>query len=269
MGRLEKVFITLTILFVCSCASKRALEPVSMQANLQPSQKLNKSCFTGVEAAVMIDHQYFEVCYDPNFRLARYVKHTVKKENVESAGTERRNKFTVDKKLIEKNLPYVKPQEYVGSGYDRGHLAPAADFAYSQRAMDLSFVMSNMAPQSKSLNQRAWLKLETQVRKWACGEGHLTVITGPILKSGLKKLRSGLAIPEKFFKVVIDETAPKKALAFVYSQKDNSETFYSERLISFADLHKETQHNFSDLLPYSEQGIFKQPADLPAWKSCR
>lgn len=271
MGRLT-VRLTLNIvalLAIWSCANKPVQKDLSLNTTGPLKRSQNSGCFSAAESAVSVNHGFFEVCYDPDYRLARYVKHTVKKENLESAGAERRNKFIADKKIIEMRLPYVKPDEYRRSGYDKGHLAPAADFAHSQQGMDISFVMSNMAPQLKNLNRKAWLKLETQVRQWACGEGQLTVITGPVLKAGLKKLRSGLVVPEEFFKVIIDETKPKKALAFLYSQKDGAETEYSQRVISFAELEKKISHNFSEHFSSDERSIFTQAAAPQQWKSCR
>lgn len=45
-------------------------------------------------------------------------------------------------------------------------------------------------------------------------------MTGPILKKGLLKLKSGLPIPQEYFQIVLDETSPKKMLSFIYKQSD-------------------------------------------------
>lgn len=173
---------------------------------------------------VTLDHGYFKVHYDPEIRLARYVEYTLKREHLLTKAGKRKNKFIPDPILVNSHQPFVTTKEYTRTGYDRGHLAPSADFTFSQEANDLTFVMSNIAPQRPNLNRGVWKKLEEEVRKWACGEEKLTVITGPIFHGNDPKLPSGLIIPQRFFKIVIDETPPRKTIAFIHHQKDPKTT---------------------------------------------
>lgn len=102
------------------------------------------------------------------------------------------------------------PADYSRSGYDRGHLAPAGDFKYSQRMMGESFFMSNMTPQAPQFNRGIWKELEDQVRQWAVRDNGLYVITGPILKPGLPTIgkQNEVAVPEQFYKVILYCNAP-------------------------------------------------------------
>ena len=145
-------------------------------------------------------------------------------------------------------LKAVNPKDYIHSGYDRGHMAPSADFLWSQRANDETFVMSNMVPQTPNLNQKAWSKLEAQVRRWGCGEKKITVITGPILEDNLPKLLSGIPIPRKFFKVIVDETPPKKTIAFIYDQYDAVGTKYVDRIASIDDITGKTKLRIASMI---------------------
>jgi DNA/RNA endonuclease G (NUC1) len=196
---------------------------------------------SSLEAAdyMVLDHKYFVVHYDKSYRLARYVNYTLTADQLKkSKPGAREDDFRADPMLATFKSTSVTPKEYLHSGYDQGHLANSKDFSYSSEANSATFVMSNMAPQKPNLNRNAWLKLENQVRKWACGENQVTVITGPILKKDLKKLKSGLVIPEKFFKIVLDETPPKKSLAFIYTQADKGDMM-AKRQVSVADLKAE------------------------------
>ena len=94
--------------------------------------------------------------------------------------------------------------DYRGSGYDRGHLAPAADFKYSVTAMDNSFLLSNIAPQEPTFNQQAWNGLENATRACAKQVGNLTVITGTLGKSGSLHGRGRVTIPASFYKMWTD-----------------------------------------------------------------
>lgn len=182
---------------------------------------------------VHIDHGYFQVGYDEELRLPRYVVYQLKAENLKIKRAMRRNKFKPDPYLVEHGHRHVLPTEYAGSPYHRGHMAPHADFAWSQEASDLTFVMSNMAPQLPNLNSNAWLGLEKQVRLWGCGEGIVTVITGPVLGGDMVELGSGLKVPPAFFKIIIDETPPIKAIAFIYNQGDRGDVLH-QRQVSIA-----------------------------------
>ncbi len=103
------------------------------------------------------------------------------------------------------------PADYSRSGYDRGHLAPAGDFKYSQRMMGESFFMSNMTPQAPQFNRGIWKELEDQVRQWAVRDNGLYVITGPILKPGLPTIgkQNEIAVPEQFYKVLLYCNSPQ------------------------------------------------------------
>ena len=80
-----------------------------------------------------------------------------------------------------------------------------------------SFYMSNMSPQKPDFNRGVWKKLEKEVRRYAYNEGSVFVITGPILERNLKKIgrANKVSVPRHFFKIVYDETPPRKMIAFV------------------------------------------------------
>jgi endonuclease G len=148
------------------------------------------------------------------------VEYRLKREHLTKKLGKRRDKFIPDPILVKSGMPFVTAAEYKRTGFDRGHLAPAADFSFSQAANDETFVFSNIAPQTKLLNRGAWLRLEQQVRRWACGEGEVTIITGPVITASDQHLPSGLMIPQSFFKIIIDETPPKKTIAYIHHQND-------------------------------------------------
>ena len=212
--------------------------------------------------AVEVDHKYFKILYSPKYRLPAWVEYAVTKGDLKGPG-KRRDNFHKDKILESMGIEPVGPKDYPGKQYDRGHMAPAADFKKSQEATDATFVMSNMAPQTASLNRRAWEKLEARVRTWICGEEKLTIVSGPILKDGLKKLDKGIAIPERFFKVVYDETPPLKSIAFIYLQSDDGDP-YKERIADIAEIEKETNLRFPKRI-----ADYPQVKDIGSWKACK
>ena len=211
---------------------------------------------------VVLDHRWFKVHYDPQIRLARYVEYTLERENLLHKLGKRKNKFIPDPILVKSNLPFATTKEYTRTGFDRGHLAPSADFTFNQAANDQTFVMSNIAPQTKLLNRGVWKNLEKQVRFWACGEKKLTILTGPIFGPTDKTLPSGLIIPQRFFKIIIDETPPRKVRAYIHHQKDPKTTMpYREFPVS--EVERASGLSFPHSFP-KESGEWKSEDCLPA-----
>ena len=123
--------------------------------------------------------------------------------------------------------------DYKKSGYDRGHLSPAADFAFDEEAMSKTFYMSNMSPQAGSFNRGIWKDLEAQVREWAGIFGRVYVVSGPILEKRASEYKTigenAVVVPEFYYKVLLaplyadeaDKATPEDAesvlaLAFIF-----------------------------------------------------
>ena len=109
--------------------------------------------------------------------------------------------------------------DYSNSGYDRGHLCPAADQKWSEKAMIDCFSMANMAPQAHSLNSGAWATLEKKERYWAKRDSAIVIIAGPIYEEGDSQRigGNGVRVPSAFFKVIIAPYIDNpRGIGFVY-----------------------------------------------------
>ena len=114
---------------------------------------------------------------------------------------ERSDKFITDPKI---STGSATKEDYTGSGFDRGHIAPAADMGWSENTMQESFFMSNMSPQRPKCNRGIWKKGEEQVRDWAKNYGQLYVVAGPVLKKGLPAIGANrVSVPELYYKVLL------------------------------------------------------------------
>lgn len=209
---------------------------------------------------IRIDHKYFKILYSKKHRLPVWVEYTIGKDDLKGPG-KRRDNFHLDSQLKQMGIPPVAKKDIPGNLFDKGHMAPAADFKRSQDAMDTTFVMSNMTPQKANLNRHAWESLEGRVRTWICGEEKLTIISGPILTGKLEKLDAGITIPEKFFKIVYDETPPLKSIAFVYSQTDSGDP-YLNRIESIATIEKMAEIHLPKAI-----STYPEVTDVAAWKA--
>lgn len=111
-----------------------------------------------------------------------------------------------------------KLRDYFRSGFDRGHLAPAADAKFSQRAMDQTFFLSNMSPQvGEGFNRDYWSHFEYFCRNLTKDYKSVRVITGPLFlpqrgPDGISRVTyqvigdpPGVAVPTHFYKIIVGE----------------------------------------------------------------
>lgn len=254
----------LFILFVMGCASP----PPEKETQIAPPQKIlaEISAQAPQERLVHLDHKYFEVFYSPEHRLAKYVRYTLTAEQLRARQFKRSDRFRADEQLTALGQPAVQAKDYRKSGYDKGHLAPADDFAWNHEAMDETFVLSNIVPQKAALNRGPWKRLENRVRRWACGEEKITIYTGPILSPDLKTTKTGLRIPKEFFKLIIDETPPKKSAVFILRQNDKGDVL-AQRLTTLAELQKKIHETL--VFDANEEEV-RRPAQVNQWieKDC-
>jgi endonuclease G, mitochondrial len=145
--------------------------------------------------------------------------------------------------------------DYRGSGYDRGHMAPAADMAWDDQAMSESFYLSNMVPQAGvGMNRGIWAELEKKVRDWALERGELYVYSGPIYDgSEAKTIGSNhVAVPGFLFKVVLDPKL-KEAIAVIMPNRKLRTEDMQNYLVSVREVEKQTGLHFFTALPAADQ----------------
>ena len=162
----------------------------------------------------------------------------------------------------------VRYSEYTKSGYDRGHLAPAADMAFSDEAMTESFLMSNVAPQLPSFNRGIWNKLEGKVRDWASTGEALYVVTGSCWDStsaGLKE--TGIPVPGYFYKVIFDTNRKSRGMVvFLIPHNDAPRNSLFDYVITVDSLEVLTGIDFFGQLPDSLENELESQVRVRLWK---
>lgn len=156
--------------------------------------------------------------------------------------------------------------DYRGSGYDRGHLAPAADMAFSEAAMSESFYLSNISPQRPAFNRGIWRKLEAQVRTWARRYRRLIVVTGGIVAAENAE-RIGdeeVAVPEYFYKVIYDPKR-QKMLAFILENRGYEQQELASFVFSVDRAEERSGLNFFFALPDEAEEAMESTANPTAW----
>lgn len=160
----------------------------------------------------------YTASYNPTYRTPHWVGWELTRDETKG-DEERTNKFVPDPDVPE---PRAEHADYTNTGYDRGHMAPAADMKWSEKAMAESFYMSNICPQDQKLNRDDWGDLEDLCRAWAKKYGRVYITCGPIYDSKRPKRigKHRVAVPNRFFKVVLIYNRKNPvAMGFLFDNK--------------------------------------------------
>lgn len=180
----------------------------------------------------VIKHSAMALVYDEDHEQAKWVAHIITPDII-GGDVSRSNDFRTDPKVITGTcveedyfLKYLQPDStyvYDGYGYDRGHLAPSADFRWSEKALSESYYYSNMSPQVADFNRGKWAELEGMLRGYVYRhKKQLYVVSGPILKPDLPKSERSInkvSVPELYYKVVLD-LENQRAIGFIMPNKE-------------------------------------------------
>lgn len=211
-------------------------------------------------------HKHYAVSYVEKHEQAEWVAYELTKSSLRVKNVQRSNDFRPDPKVRSKS---ANDKDYRGSGYDRGHMVPAGDMAFSREAMSETFYMSNISPQVRAFNQGIWRELEELIRNWAFKDKKLYVVTGSIFGESREQIgRTGVTVPEAYFKVLLDLEEPEqKGIGFIMP----NEVSY-ERINTFAmsidEVERQTGFDFfSDLMDDSEEEAIESKYDMSRWKT--
>ena len=194
----------------------------------------------------IIKHKNYILSYSEKFEQAEWVAYELSSN--ETVGLIKRDDDFRPDPVVKTGSANLK--DYKGSGYDRGHLAPAADMGFSAAAMSESFYMSNMSPQKPSFNRGIWKNLETQVRNWAKVYDKIYVVTGGVLKSGLPFIgENRVAVPEKYYKIIFREKGSHAEMIAFLLANMKSEQPLSSFVVSVDEIEKLTGVDFFPQLP--------------------
>lgn len=171
------------------------------------------------------DYKGFSLMYNEDTEQPRWVLYILTHKMLTGKKYERTDKFVADRNIISCS---ATPSDYKHSGYDKGHLCPAADMAWSAQSESECFYMSNMSPQVPGFNRGIWKTLEEKVRKWAKINDSIVVITGPVIADSSNAIGANkVIVPAFFYKVVADISYPTyKTIAFLMPNKTLDDDIY-------------------------------------------
>lgn len=224
----------------------------------------------------LVCHSAMCLVFCDEYRLAKWVVHILTGDIIEGR-VSRTNDFRPDPKIpntgVEEDyfLKYEQEDgsfEYDGFGYDRGHLAPSADFRWSETALSESYYYSNITPQTPEFNREKWAEIEGFLRTYIFNnpDNELFVVTAPVLREGLPVQERGvnkLPIPELHYKIAVDFER-QMGVGFLVPQ-ENLIYPISWYAVSIDSIENLTGINFfANLTPEQEKKI-ESTFDLSKW----
>ncbi len=210
----------------------------------------------------VVRHSGYTLGYCEEHEQARWVAYEL--TSFEVAGSQpRKDNFRADPAVSTGSSSLT---DYRSSGYDRGHLAPAADMKLNSTYMSESFFMSNMSPQDASFNRGIWKKLEETVRKMAVGSGAIYVVTGPIFYSNKGTIGGNrVTIPGSYYKVILDFREPGiKAIGFILPNAASSQPL-STFVVSVDVVESKTGLDFFYGLPDDIENQIESNYNFSEW----
>lgn len=209
----------------------------------------------------LVRYEAFEVHFNKDRGIANCAQYELIASELHG-GLERDGDFACDPSVA--GCPDVL--DYAGSGMDRGHLVPAADLKWNGNAMRQSFLLTNVCPMHKALNEGGWAKLEEKVREWAVRDSALLVFTGPVITAGDSTLASGkVTVPGRFFKVVMAPCVrPMRAIAFIYPNGRCGGRL-RQYAVSVDEVERLTGLDFFPYLSTGAQHRLESPVNLDVW----
>ena len=210
----------------------------------------------------IVKHTYYTLSYNEKYEQAEWTAYELTPNHIKRI-KRTRPYFIYDKGVKTKSANY---RNYKKSGYDKGHLVPAGDMRFSLDAYNDTFYTSNISPQNHQFNAGIWNRLEQKTRYWAGKYGNLYVVTGGVLKEGLKTIgEENVAVPNQFYKIILDYNNSKpKAIAFLMNNKDSKSPLY-KFTTSIDRIEKLTGIDFFPALPDEIENALESKSDYKGW----
>jgi endonuclease G len=222
---------------------------------------------------------YFALSYNSDKGTPNWVSWCLQASDIGSAP---RAEFYPDLTLP-RGFKQVKPADYSGGGFDRGHMCPHSDRSSSSQASEATFVMTNMVPQAPNCNQKGWADLEDYCRGLAKRKGQtLYIVAGPAGQGGegLKGVRDTIGrtakvtVPAQVWKVVLalDDgkgdasdvnrvTRDSRVFAVVMPNDQSVGHGWAKYRTSVSEVEKLTGYRFFDRVPADIIGPLKERVD--------
>ncbi len=235
---------------------------VAQTYDLQPA---NLAVLRNSNPSQIIEHVGYTVSYNERLHIPNWVSYELTSEEVQGTVPRKGNGNFCPDPLV--NGVEITTYDYSGSGYDRGHMAPAGDMKWSVQAMQESFYLSNICPQNPNLNSGDWRILEEKIRTWAGYYKSIYVVCGPIVEKKYKTIGpNNIAVPSAFFKVLLRVTdSGVESIGFVFPNESGHKPLTSY-MVPVDTIEKMVGIDFFSVLPDNLEKETEKTYCAECWK---
>jgi endonuclease G len=205
--------------------------------NAQDNKYIPSNCGT------VLKHENYILSYVKKINSSEWVCYELSYPEINCIATKRYNYFIQDKFILE-GTP--KHNDYTNSGYDRGHLAPAADMCFSHVAMLESFYTSNILPQTPKLNRFTWKYLEYDIRNYVKKTKYnLYIITGGIYLDSTNYIgvENKILVPTHLYKIIYDDIN-NKIISFIFPNNNDIDNKILNYQTTIDEIEQKTNIDF-------------------------
>lgn len=207
--------------------------------------------------------QNYAVHYRYDKKVAEWVAERITVEDI-SGTARRRNDFRVDRDIPSDHRAELS--DYAGSGFDRGHLAPAAANTQTAEIMSESFLLTNMVPQVPRHNRGIWRILELRVNQWVQQGKDIYVVNGTVFEQDHTTIGgNSVGVPTALYKVIVDRSAPKAIAFLIPNQSEPSASDLHLFATTVREIERITGIDFHPSLPEHKHHIETTEPDLSLW----
>jgi len=208
----------------------------------------------------VVEHTYYSLSYLEEHEQAEWVHYKLNSTMLKGEIPRKKN-YTIDRKV---STGSAKTSDYTNSGFDRGHLVPAADMKMDFTSVKEAAYMSNISPQKPKFNNGVWSRLEKRIRLRA-KKSELYITTGGVLSpADLKKIgKNNVSVPDQFYKIIYDVKNQKMFAYLMPNKKIESREKYvvtvdSIETLTGIDFFADLSDDLEDKLEASEEHLINQ-----------
>lgn len=230
---------------------------VENQTNRNLSFYLPKSTTSQI-----VEHSCYTLSYNEQAEQAEWVAYELKKDYVRNSNF-KRPFFIEDPKVITQSADW---RNYKKSGYDKGHLCPAADMEFNLDAYNDTFFTSNISPQLHEFNSGIWSRLEQKFRFWAVKYNGLLIVTGGVLKGSLKTIgNEEVVVPNYFYKIALNYSNGNcKMIAFLVPNEKSSKPIF-DYVVAVDKIESITGIDFFPKLEDKLENNLEKNVNISSW----
>jgi len=205
----------------------------------------------------VVEHTYYSLSYLEEHEQAEWVHYKLNSTMLKGEIPRKKN-YTIDRKV---STGSAKTSDYTNSGFDRGHLVPAADMKMDFTSVKEAAYMSNISPQKPKFNNGVWSRLEKRIRLRA-KKSELYITTGGVLSpADLKKIgKNNVSVPDQFYKIIYDVKNQKMFAYLMPNKKIESREKYvvtvdSIEALTGIDFYHELDDELEDKLESTKNNL--------------